>query len=73
MALRNVKLTISYDGTNYHGWQIQPGKRTIQAEIVKAVSELLGCRTRVTAASPTLPIPGLNLKLTRPIPSTSRV
>ncbi len=53
MALRNVKLTISYDGTNYHGWQLQPGKRTIQAELVHAVSELLGWRTRVTAASRT--------------------
>lgn len=53
MALRNVKLTVSYDGTNYHGWQLQPGKRTIQAEIVNAVSELLGWRTRVTAASRT--------------------
>jgi tRNA pseudouridine38-40 synthase len=53
MALRNVKLTISYDGTNYHGWQLQPGKRTIQAELVNAVSELLGWRTRVTAASRT--------------------
>jgi tRNA pseudouridine38-40 synthase len=53
MALRNVKLTVTYDGTNYHGWQIQPGKRTIQAELVHAVSELLGWRTRVTAASRT--------------------
>jgi len=53
MALRNVKLTISYDGTNYHGWQIQPGKRTIQTELVKAVSDLLGRRMRVTAASRT--------------------
>ena len=53
MALRNVKLTISYDGTNYHGWQLQPGKKTIQAELVNAVSELLGWRTRVTAASRT--------------------
>ncbi|MBN2020865.1 MAG: tRNA pseudouridine(38-40) synthase TruA [Sedimentisphaerales bacterium] len=53
MALRNVKLTISYDGTNYHGWQLQPGKRTIQAELVNAVSELLGWRTRVTACSRT--------------------
>jgi tRNA pseudouridine38-40 synthase len=53
MALRNVKLTISYDGTSYHGWQLQPGKRTIQAELVNAVSELLGWRTRVTAASRT--------------------
>jgi tRNA pseudouridine38-40 synthase len=53
MAIRNVKLTISYDGTNYHGWQLQPGKRTIQAELINAVSELLGWRTRVTAASRT--------------------
>jgi tRNA pseudouridine38-40 synthase len=53
MALRNIKLTISYDGTNYHGWQLQPGKRTIQGELVNAVSDLLGWRTRVTAASRT--------------------
>jgi tRNA pseudouridine38-40 synthase len=53
MALRNIKLTITYDGTRYHGWQIQPGKRTIQAELVNAVSELLGWRTNVTAASRT--------------------
>jgi tRNA pseudouridine38-40 synthase len=53
MALRNVKLTVSYDGTSYHGWQKQPGKRTIQAELANAVSELLGWRTRVTAASRT--------------------
>jgi tRNA pseudouridine38-40 synthase len=53
MALRNVKLTITYDGTSYHGWQIQPGKRTIQAELINAVSELLGWRTNVTAASRT--------------------
>ena len=53
MALRNVKLTITYDGTRYHGWQIQPGKRTIQAELVNAVSELLGWRTNVTGASRT--------------------
>jgi tRNA pseudouridine38-40 synthase len=53
MALRNIKLTIEYDGTNYHGWQLQPGKRTIQGELVNAVSELLGWRTRVTAASRT--------------------
>jgi tRNA pseudouridine38-40 synthase len=53
MALRNVKLTITYDGTRYHGWQIQPGKRTIQAELINAVSELLGWRTNVTGASRT--------------------
>jgi tRNA pseudouridine38-40 synthase len=53
MALRNIKLTISYDGTRYHGWQIQPGKRTIQGELVNAVSELLGWKTNVTGTSRT--------------------
>jgi tRNA pseudouridine38-40 synthase len=53
MALRNIKLTITYDGTKYHGWQIQPGKRTIQGELINAVSNLLGWRTNVTAASRT--------------------
>ena len=29
----NYKIKISYDGTNYAGWQIQPKKKTIQGEI----------------------------------------
>jgi tRNA pseudouridine38-40 synthase len=28
--MRNIKLTISYDGANFHGWQLQPGIPTIQ-------------------------------------------
>ncbi len=27
---RKIKLVIAYDGTEYHGWQIQPGFRTVQ-------------------------------------------
>lgn len=53
MALRNIKLTVCYDGTSYHGWQIQPYKRTIQGEMINAVSNLLGWRTNVTGASRT--------------------
>ncbi len=30
---RNFKLTIEYDGTNYHGWQVQPNGPSIQQEI----------------------------------------
>ncbi|MCR5452188.1 MAG: tRNA pseudouridine(38-40) synthase TruA [Lachnospiraceae bacterium] len=37
-----VRLTISYDGTNYHGWQIQPNGITIQSEINRALSEVFG-------------------------------
>jgi tRNA pseudouridine38-40 synthase len=53
MAVRNIKLTLQYDGSRYHGWQIQPGKRTIQGELVEAVSNLVGVRTYVHGASRT--------------------
>jgi len=36
--MQNYKLTIEYDGTDYHGWQIQAGDVTIQATIQKALS-----------------------------------
>jgi tRNA pseudouridine38-40 synthase len=36
----NYKITIQYDGTNYHGWQIQPNGRTIQGELTRALSLL---------------------------------
>ncbi|HKP85878.1 MAG TPA: tRNA pseudouridine(38-40) synthase TruA [Blastocatellia bacterium] len=38
--MRNVKITIQYDGTNYHGWQIQPNGRTIQSELTRVLSML---------------------------------
>jgi tRNA pseudouridine38-40 synthase len=53
MAVRNIKLTIAYDGSKYHGWQIQPGRRTIQGELIEAISELVGWRVRVCGASRT--------------------
>lgn len=53
MSIRNIKLTIAYDGSKYHGWQIQPEQRTIQGELTKAISELIGWKVRVCAASRT--------------------
>ena len=53
MAIRNIKLTIQYDGINYSGWQYQPGKRTIQGELQRAISELTGFFTKVSGASRT--------------------
>jgi len=53
MAVRNIKLIVQYDGSRYHGWQIQPGKRTIQGELVEALSNLVGVRTQVHGASRT--------------------
>ncbi|HEY9230767.1 MAG TPA: tRNA pseudouridine(38-40) synthase TruA, partial [Blastocatellia bacterium] len=31
--MKNYKLTIAYDGTDYHGWQMQANARTIQGEL----------------------------------------
>jgi len=53
MAVRNIKLTITYDGTEYHGWQIQPGLRTIQGVITDAIQNLLGSEVRLFGASRT--------------------
>ncbi len=53
MAVRKIKLIVQYDGSRYSGWQIQPGKRTIQGELVEAVSDLTRVRTFVHGASRT--------------------
>ena len=53
MSIRNIKLIVQYDGSRYRGWQIQPGKRTIQGELVEALSNLVGVRTQVHGASRT--------------------
>ncbi|NLY08348.1 MAG: tRNA pseudouridine(38-40) synthase TruA [Tissierellia bacterium] len=40
--MRNIKLTIQYDGTAYRGWQYQPGKKTIEETLNKAISKAVG-------------------------------
>ena len=48
-----IKLTIEYDGTNFCGWQTQPGLRTIQSELENAIKKLTGEEIRVTASGRT--------------------
>ena len=38
--MRHFKLTIAYDGTEFHGWQIQANKPTIQGEIVDVLRRI---------------------------------
>lgn len=51
--LRNIKLTLEYDGRNFRGWQVQPNARTTQGALESALTELFGARHRVIAASRT--------------------
>jgi len=38
----NYKLLLQYDGTDFHGWQIQEGRRTVQGELTQALSLIEG-------------------------------
>lgn len=40
----NWKLTLAYDGTDFHGWQVQPGRGTIQGELADAIDRITGER-----------------------------
>ena len=51
--MKRVKLVVAYDGTAYHGWQLQPGAPTIEGELNKALSELLREEIQVIGASRT--------------------
>lgn len=47
------KLTIEYDGTEYHGWQVQPGMTTIQGTLEDAVAGIVGQRVHVMGSGRT--------------------
>jgi tRNA pseudouridine38-40 synthase len=51
--MRNIKLLIEYDGTNYHGWQVQPNGLTIQEVIEKKVEVMTGEHVRLIASGRT--------------------
>ena len=51
--MRNIKLKIEYDGTDFCGWQIQVDDRTVQAEIDRSLTTLTGSPVRVAGAGRT--------------------
>ena len=53
VAVSWVKLVLSYDGTRYVGWQVQPNGPSIQAEVERALETLHKAPRRVTAAGRT--------------------
>lgn len=52
---RNLKLTVAYDGTDYHGFQVQAGKDlpTVQGALEEAWRRLVGERVRINGAGRT--------------------
>jgi len=50
---RNIKCEISYDGTDFHGFQIQPNHRTVQGELEQALYRLTNQQTKMIASGRT--------------------
>jgi tRNA pseudouridine38-40 synthase len=50
---RRLRATVEYEGSRFAGWQVQPGRRTVQGEIESALGRLLGESVRVVAAGRT--------------------
>jgi len=51
--MHTVKITISYDGTGYKGWQVQSNGKTIQGELERAAAGIFGKKVRIHGASRT--------------------
>ena len=60
-SMRNIRMTVEYEGTGYSGWQVQNGKtadttrtcRTVQGSIEAALTSILQEKVKLTAASRT--------------------
>ena len=51
--MRNIKLVLEYDGTNYNGWQIQPDQPTVQATVENGLAKLTKTETQIIGAGRT--------------------
>ena len=52
-AAARLRLDLSYDGTDFHGWAAQPGQRTVQGELEQALARIARVPVRVTVAGRT--------------------
>ncbi|HYR82802.1 MAG TPA: tRNA pseudouridine(38-40) synthase TruA [Terriglobia bacterium] len=51
--MRNLKLTLAYDGTEFHGWQIQPQLPTVQGELHRTLQKLFNHDVQITGSGRT--------------------
>ena len=51
--MKNYLVTIAYDGTDYHGWQVQPNGITVQQTVQDGIEKILGVRENVVGCSRT--------------------
>ena len=49
----NIRLTLQYDGTGYHGWQIQSNGVTVEGELRKALEKITHERVKITGCGRT--------------------
>jgi tRNA pseudouridine38-40 synthase len=51
--MRRIRITVAYDGTEYHGWQVQPGLATIQGALEQVFSAIEGSPVHVAGSGRT--------------------
>ncbi len=48
-----LRITLAYDGTDFHGWQVQPGRATVQRELEEILAGIEGFRVPVAGSGRT--------------------
>ena len=51
--MRRIRMTVSYDGTQYHGWQVQPGLPTVQSILETVLAEIEGAPVKIAGSGRT--------------------